>query len=92
MMISIFAHKKSIFSCFYPIIYAAFGIALSGFVYYYHFQIPFYIDLLSVAYYIAMMVFSVGIAVSIMSAAYKLIFTKEEKESIEKINIDIDDD
>lgn len=90
MIISIFKHKTTIFSCFVSILYAALGLICSCVVYYDKEIIPYRIEMLRFIYYYSIIVFAVFIGVSFMSSTYKLIFTKTETTEVEKINIDED--
>ncbi len=90
MLISIFRPKSSILHCFSPVVYAAIGLLICGFFWYKGNIISFFLVETGIIYYISMIIFAIGIAVSFMSVAYKLIFTKAETAETEKINIDQD--
>lgn len=91
MFMEMFSPKRSFLKCFIPILYAAFGLLISGVMHYYSELTPFYFPILSKPFYISMMVYAVGVAASFMTAAYKIIFVKGETVKVEKINIDIED-
>ncbi|MCR4644800.1 MAG: hypothetical protein K5695_05245 [Oscillospiraceae bacterium] len=90
MLISIFTPKTSILHCFSPVLYASIGLLLSGGFYYKGNLTNFYLPETMFIYYIVMICFAVGIAVSFLSAAYKLIFTKTKTKETERIYIDQD--
>ena len=90
MLISIFKPKSSILYCFSPVMYAAIGLLISGCFYYKGNLVSFYLTETGIIYYISMICFAIGIAVSFLSAAYKLIFTKTETTNTDKFNIDPD--
>jgi len=90
MLICILKPKTSILHCFSPVMYAAIGLLLSGSCYYKGSLASFYLSQTGIVHYISMISFAIGIAVSFMSAAYKLIFTNTETKKTGRINIDED--
>lgn len=93
MVFYIFKPKGNdgIFSFFVPIIYCAIGLAISGLMYYDQYVnfVPYRMAEFDTLYYYAIVVFGVGVGVSFMSIAFKLIFSKKSKqEETEKIDLD----
>ena len=96
--------KKLLLYYFIPVLFSSAGLLISGGLFYYYQNIPFsilpsetvyyqdenIIQYISVdtVYYIAMIVFSISIAISFMSVAYRLIFNNKSSKEVNPIDID----
>lgn len=92
MIIEIVTPSASFMDFFSPLLYAAIGTIVSGGLRYFGSTLPFIPDIMNMFLYIALIAFVIGSAVSIMSIAFKMIFTGIKTSDVSKIDIDIDDE